>query len=74
MQGIEVPDMLPLNIRLPCDAKDGEPPGFSNSSQLARDLTRAACEGADPPLAWALPHTNALRQLQKAGASRLTIV
>lgn len=66
----DVPDMLSLSMCAPFTGKDGNSPGFAAASESAKQLAAAACDGADAPLAWPLPHTR-IMQSQKQGPSLL---
>lgn len=67
-QRYPAPDMLPMSMLLPYGGKSGDSPGFAGAGERAHALQRAACRGADPPLALALPHTRAISQLRDKGA------
>ncbi|PRW58303.1 Structural maintenance of chromosomes flexible hinge domain-containing 1 [Chlorella sorokiniana] len=58
------PDMLPMTNMLPYTGKTGDSPGFAGASEQAHALQRAACRGADAPLAMPLPHTARMTQLR----------
>lgn len=64
------PDMLPLTNMLPYNGKTGDSPGFAGASERAHALQRAACRGADAPLAMPLPHTSRMGQLRDKGGGR----
>lgn len=61
------PDMLPMTNMIPWSGKTGDSPGFASASERAHALQRAACRGADPPLAMQLPHTARISQLREKG-------
>ena len=67
-QKYPAPDMLPMSMLLPYGGKGGDCPGFAGAGERAHALQRAACRGADPPLALPLPHTRAISQLRDKGA------
>ncbi len=61
------PDFLPATMLVAAAAKAGDSPGFAGASERAHALQRAACSGADPPLALPLPHTKAIGRLREKG-------
>lgn len=61
------PDMLPMSMLVAGAAKAGDSPGFAGASERAHALQRAACRGADPPLALPLPHTIAISKMRDRG-------
>ncbi len=58
--------MLSMTMCAPFTGKDGASPGFDGASSRAKELSAAACDGTDPPLALPLPHTRIL-QTRKGG-------
>lgn len=67
-----VPPMLSYNLIQPFngEVKAGEV-DMRGRSAMADRLQQAACEGADPPLAMALPHTRALLYRDAGGGARV---
>ncbi len=65
--------MLSMTMCTPFTGNNGASPGFDRASQRAKELSAAACDGADPPLALPLPHTRILHS-RKGGNFSLTAV